>query len=620
MSRRLVACLLCLALSLVVGAAFAQWTVPSLRASLDSADVAVGEPFTLTLSATVQSGAPSPSDPRLSPPAGLSASGPSISTQTSISIVNGRVTQSTGFSATFRLVASREGTYRIPGPSIAWNGSRISTTPLTVTVHSGPPRRAPSRPNPFDPFGMFGQLPNLFDTPQPQAPSAPEAPPELHLDVAPDPTVFLRAIADKTTAVVGEQVTLTTWLYSRGRIDWTDVHEPALADFLRRDLLSPTAEPEVRGLLIGGVPWRAQAVFRSAIFPLRTGDLDVGVERASILGAGHGSGARGGVLRESQPLRIHVGEPPAQGRPPGYQVGDVGRYALSATVEPRAIEQGGAVAVTVTLSGTGNVPNAVRLPVQTGVEWLDPQTHESFDVNEGKVRGSRTLTYLVRVKTKGTLDLGEVTLPYWDPDRRAYDVARASLGSVAVTPSHGVQASEPVGPRDPFAGIAGVRKALGPVDAAARPFTDSRWFWLGIFGAPLAVAVGSAGLHGVGSLRRKLAERKASPEAALDRALAEARAARAAGDARGAAAAIDRAMYVSIEAATGLKARALMLDEVPDALTARGVDDALAARVREVLGGTEAVRFLPDEAPPLDRLIDEARAIGRELRRAARGG
>src|SRR5690606_13416479 len=118
----------------------------------------------------------------------------------------------------------------------------------------------------------------------------------------------------------------------------------------------------------------------------------------------------------------------------GYQLGDVGSYSMVASVEPRTVEQGGAVAVTVTLSGTGNVPPSIRMPMQSGIEWLEPDVRESFEVSGSKLRGSRTFTYLARPKVAGTLDLGEVTLPYWDPDRKSYETARASLGRLHVTP------------------------------------------------------------------------------------------------------------------------------------------------------------------------------------------
>lgn len=598
---------------------FAQ-TPPRLRVSVSATEVAVGEPFTLKLEATVGSGSPKVSQPEISPPPGLEASNPSISNTSQLSIVNGRVTQSSGFAASYRIVANRPGTYTIPGPTVLWDGKRIQAEAITITVHKGPPRtqpRTPSRsPNPFDPFGMLPQLPGLYPT---QPFEEPEVPPELVVDVAPDPYVFFRAVADKTTAVVGEQVTLSVYLYSRTRVEWTDVHEPSLADFLRRDLMQPGDRPEVHRLTIDGVPWRAQRVFHAAIFPLRTGELDVGRERASILGIGRGSGARGGVIRESQPLTIRVVEPPAAGRPVGYQLGDVGSYSMVASVEPRTVEQGGAVAVTVTLSGTGNVPPSIRMPMQSGIEWLEPDVRESFEVSGSKLRGSRTFTYLARPKVAGTLDLGEVTLPYWDPDRKSYETARASLGRLHVTPVAGAEVDIAARTNDPFEVIAGPRPSLASHAITTSPITDSRLFWLGILGAPLGVLFVSASARGASRLRARWEARKTSSAQAFEQAIADARTAVRAQDSRAAAAAIDRAVYLAIEAATGLKARALMLHELQGALEARGVSAELGERLRRILADAESIRFAPSDQASIDTLLDETRAACRELSRVGKG-
>ena len=38
--------------------------------------------------------------------------------------------------------------------------------------------------------------------------------------------------------------------------------------------------------------------------------------------------------------------------------------------------------------------------------------------------GTRTFSYVVRVHKPGSIDLGEVRLPYYDPDRKTYEIAQ----------------------------------------------------------------------------------------------------------------------------------------------------------------------------------------------------
>src|SRR5262249_3224109 len=153
-------------------------------------------------------------------------------------------------------------------------------------------------------------------------------------------------------------------------------HDPPTPEFFVRDLMPQGMKRgDTRTVLIGGVPWEVQALEKKALFPLRAGALDIGPMRATFV-EGRGRGTP--LAREGQPITLHVAEPPLAGRAIGYQIGDVGSYNLSATVDPRTAEIGGAVAVTVSLSGLGNVPTAVRVPASATVEWLEPQLREDI--------------------------------------------------------------------------------------------------------------------------------------------------------------------------------------------------------------------------------------------------
>ena len=590
---------------------------PEMSASLDPNEVEVGEPFNVVLNATADSSAPPVSDPRLNLPSGLRASPPSISTQTQISFINGRLIRKSGISATWQVVAAREGVYVVGPPTVSFNGQRVGANPLRVTVHaagSGSARRRHMRPtNPFDPFGMFPKFPNLFEPPEVPAPQEPPQDPTLSLDAPLDARVFLRSVIDQPNPVVGEQVTLTIYLYARNSVEPTELHEPSVADFFRRDLLAPNTQEQARVVSIGGVPWRAQVLYKSALFPLRAGDLEIGPMQGTFLTAGSG----GPLGRQSQVVRVHVGEPTARGRPVGYQIGDVGTYTLSATVEPRTAEVGGAVAVNITLGGIGNVPNAVRVPTSSSVEWLDPQVREYIDVENGKVRGSRTFAYVVRPKTPGTIELGAVTLPYWDPDRKLYDIARAPLGRIVVTADKAQAGKEPAPPHDPWSALAAPRETLGTFRRAREPLTDQPFYWFSLFGAPLAVVAGSLGARSARRARRFFVARRQSKDRGIDEALAQARAAGQKGDRALSASQLERALYLAIERAADLRARALLAGELPAALERHGIAPDLAAEVGAVLASLEVMRFSPQMAADSGEVDERAVSVVRRLRRLA---
>jgi hypothetical protein len=613
-----------------VSSACAQREPPRISASVDANEVEVGEPFSISLSVTVEAGSAEPTDPRLTLPPGMTQSAPTISSQTEISLNNMRLSRRSGITATWRVAAAREGTFTIDGPTIAYAGERLRSNALRVTVvaagSSARSRRggaaAPQGQNPFDPFGMLPRLPNPFDSLPLAQPVLPETSnPELALDAPLDRTAFLRAIASPKSVVVGEQVTLGVYVYDDGgAIELTDLHEPSAPDYFRRDLLSPASQPDPERVVLAGAPWRVRLLFQTAFFPLRAGDLEIGAARATVVPAGRAKG-RGSVVRESRPVVVRVTEPPLSGRPPGYEIGDVGAFSMSSAVDPRTTEVGGAVAVTINVSGVGNVPRSVRVPAKASVEWLEPQVRETFDAERGRIRGNRTFTYVVRPKSAGEVDLGDVTLPFWNPERKSYETARARLGKITVVPG----AAPPPGAdaraaNDPWAAIGAVRPALRGFPRPRPKLTDRAGYWLALLAAPLAVVSGSLLGRTVKIVRARLEARKKSPARGVEQALEQARVALPRNDAVAVASALDRALHTAIELATGVRARGVLMDDLPATLEASSLSKDLAIEVTAVLVSIEAARFTPDSSDPLPDLVKRAEKTAAALAKTRRAG
>ena len=141
-------------------------------------------------------------------------------------------------------------------------------------------------------------------------------------------------------------------------------------------------------------------------------------------------------------------------------------------------------------------------------------------------------------------------------------------------------------------------------------------FWLLLAAPPLLVTAVSAGTKAAKKARARRAEIKGSPAALAHQALAEAAEAEKKGDAKALAAALDRAVHLSIEAASGLKSRGVLLAELPAELRERGLPAGLGERARAVLSACEAVRFEPSPDPARTRdLLAEARTLAADLRK-----
>jgi hypothetical protein len=217
----------------------------------------------------------------------------------------------------------------------------------------------------------------------------------------------------------------------------------------------------------------------------------------------------------------------------------------------------------------------------------------------------------------GTVDLGEIALAYWDPVRRAYATARVDLGKVVVNPAERtVESDAEVGDR--LATVVQPRTVLG--DAVHRPLRwgDRPWFWLVLALGPLAV-VGSAGASRLGSrLGQRWRARRDSFATRVSKALAEAETAARDGSAAAAATAGERALFLAVEAATGVKARGVLRGELSAKLQETGIPLELVEQITELLDSFDAVRFTGTSELAPKALVGRTGDLVRRVRRVQR--
>lgn len=628
---------LSLTTAMVVSAGHAA-AATSLKTSVGVREAAVGEGIRVEVSALSDDG-DSPKNPQLTVPPGFSVEGPSVSTSQQISFTGGSFQHRRGITASWVIAGTRPGKF-IVGPATVTVGQGVlrgETVQIEILpAGSAPQRPTPRRPggffDPFDPFSGFPKLPGFDDDDTDQRPliDVPdEPPPEYVVPRAPDPIAFLRATVEPRDAVVGQEVRLRVYGYgSRGAWEEVSSSEPSRADFLSEAIVDNSFRQKRVVLTVDGTRFTAAKVRDIALFPLHAGTLTVGPMEMGFRGRGYPeTRPLAGLIRQSEPVRVEVTEPPIAGRPPGYVLGDVGAFTLSAAVDPRKIDAGGAIAVTIRIEGTGNVPRHVKLPQGADLDWPDPATSDAVTPTEQGISGWRQLRYVLNVDLPGERDLGEVTLPYFDLARHRYEVARVALGKIEVTPGAAASAAPPVAAparssaperqdlHDDLGNLV-PRRTLAKIDEVKEPLTDRSLFWLLLAGGPLAVVA----LRGVGEaarrLRSRLSARATSRTAVARRALDEARACSGKKDAAGVAAAVERAVYVTIDERLDLKARAVLRSELPRELERAGAPAELATATAALLDECERLRFGGAASDGLDVVVSRAADVVGRMARA----
>jgi len=598
-----------------------------LSLSLGAREVAVGEAVQVRLDA-MSADDDSPSDPQLVVPNGFEVRGPSVGTRQQVSISGFSMVTQSGISATWLLTATRPGLFTIGPATVSWRGQRRQAQVVQLSVlPPGQQPRARSRSrrqavdpfDSFDPFGGNNGFDDLFDRLRgggSRFDQLPAAPTDLVPERAPDDLAFLDAHLDTRRAVVGQQVTLSIYAHGAQGLfqEAPGAREPSHPDFLAQRLVEDGSRQPVYQYSRSGERWIAVKVRELALFPLRAGRLEIGSLEFGFLGRRYGARTGDGLRRSTRPLFIDVTEPPQEGRPPGY-AGEVGSFELRATVEPRSIPAGGSIAVSARVKGRGRLPGSLAVPEQAGTEWLEPTVRDDASVENSVVGGTRSFSYLVRMTKPGTIDLGSLRLPMFDPETGRYRVASFALGKVTVeAPAVSAPVDDPgapkAGPR--LSDLVRFRAALSPREPDLY-WTDRAlyWWWLGL--GP-GVVLGAAGLLRLGGrLRRGLASRADSQATHATRAIGDARQALAAGTPGAVAGAAERALYNAIEWSTGIKARAVLRANLARELSEAGMPDELSSRVVASLEACGQLRFAEGDPERARAVVDDIDALVKQL-------
>src|SRR5208283_3749179 len=173
---------------------------------------------------------------------------------------------------TITLRPTRVGKLTLPAVELRTPEGVVRSNPVTLTVRKthvpGPPPGFGQRPNmmpgfpsPFpdaeDPFAALRQREREASRPRNES------------------DLFLRSEVDRKEVYVGEQVTLSWWLYTRVDVSVvSDEKQPNLDGFWTEEIQNP-ANLTYETRTVNDVPYRAALIKREALFPTRPGTREL---------------------------------------------------------------------------------------------------------------------------------------------------------------------------------------------------------------------------------------------------------------------------------------------------------------------------------------------------------
>lgn len=446
-----------------------------------------------------------------------------------------------------------------------------------------------------------------------------------------DNDVFLRTVVDKASAYLGEQVTVTVYLYVRGALTQnpTITREPTTEGFWVQDLLPLQRTLAPVRQEINGRGFNVYTLRRYAAFPLRSGKLEIGAPAIEISGGPSlfdlitgptASVKRVGVAAPVEALALPAH--PTQG--PVH----VGELSLEASVDPAAAKVGDAITLRVTARGTGNL-KALQLasPTLPGIDVLAPEIDDKLTNDLNQVGGSRTFRWLLLPRSPGTPSVPPFVVDVFDPASKRFTPVRTKALALSIT---GQAAPSPVsatpGPAEqPRADVVrfGPVRPTSSLQRARAGLANRPWFWWAVLLGPLTLlgfALGRA------AVQRSVARRAARPGGAAlrgaEQKLQEARQVAQAGDPARAYGHLLGALRGALQACLGEPVGGFTLSALRTRCLERGLPTDLTDRVIAELGVCEQARFDPSlqASEPIDRHLELARTLVQQLgRHTAKG-
>lgn len=355
------------------------------------------------------------------------------STQNSVSIINGKMSQSIAFEWTFRPVG--EGQAQIGSVDVTVKGKTYKTEPVSISVvpQSQRPQRnrRTTRPNLLDPFGS--------------RPAAPQNEPEK--SQISDRDIFIRALPSARRVVQNEQVNIEYHLFFR---EGMQLRQSRLADSwdaegFWREELDVERRPIPKTAVENGLRYNTIVLKKVAVFPTRTGTLRIDPLRIEAEAFFPNRSMDPfdqffsfrpryePVEVASAPVTIEVAALPENA--PESFTGAVGSFRMEAAVDQAEVEVGEPIQVSLTITGTGNIATveSPRFEPPGVFELYDPEVSTSIERKGNRIRGVKTLTYVVVPRSNGTFQIPEVEFTYFNPEHGRYESINPRPTPVKVT-------------------------------------------------------------------------------------------------------------------------------------------------------------------------------------------
>lgn len=355
---------------------------------------------------------------------GLSVlSGPNVSHQTNMSIINGQMSRSVSTGFTYIIQADVEGTFNIGGASCNVDGKRVSCQGFTITVEKA---------------GTQAPQQQAYGGGQSRRQSSTQPSQSGNID---SKSLFARASISKNNPYQGEQVILTYKIYTQISLSQYQIDKlPGNKGFWSEDITRDGTVHQYEET-VDGRRYMVAEIRRGALFAQESGKLTIEPLDLDVLALVQRQRQRTGsiwdlfddpffnptqaVEKHLRTNSINVRVKPLPQAPEHFN-GAVGNFSVKGETDTRQVRANEAITYRLTVSGSGNLMliDAPQIDFPKVFEVYDPQINDNINRSTNGISGSRTFEWILIPRSQGDYEIPEVSFVFFDPNTGHYVTKR----------------------------------------------------------------------------------------------------------------------------------------------------------------------------------------------------
>ena len=342
-----------------------------------------------------------------------------VSSSTSVTIINGKRTDSYRYDYICVYHAKNAGKVNVPSVSITVNGKQYKSQPFSFEIHK----------NTGAPNQHINQNTQSYDEIDASPKSISEA----------KSKTFMKVILSKNSVYEQEPIECKFKLYTQNKVQGVSPATLTLNDFLIEEL--PIKLDKVDVEEFNGQRYNTVVLKRLILYPQKSGSLKIETgDYTATVTIPQVVNMMGMQYIQHQPIPIKISDdislevlPLPSPRPTNFS-GAVGNFSINSNVSSSSLRTNETATYAFTITGSGNIKYikepSIKFPSE--FELYAPKSNADVECINGQIEGTVTFDYSFMPLSVGKYQIPAHEFIYFDPDKKEYITLTTSPTNIIV--------------------------------------------------------------------------------------------------------------------------------------------------------------------------------------------